>query len=266
MCHGPSDLAFQFTRAGLGAKMEGHSPPEAGTPPAEKKKGHCPHCGGIRSAYVRGKHRVEWADPIHPVDGATTCLILECCGCETMFFRQDVYFSEDYDYDYDPRTGQPRIIANIRTTYWPAPSKRNRPEWLHGIEFKDKTLGSLLNELYSALDNDLSVLSAIGVRTSLDRASEILKVKPSLTFDEKLNALFNDGKIGADEKGVLAALVHAGSAAAHRGWSPKSNELSTMMDVLEAFLYRNFFIGEGIAKLAAAVPPRPAREPSKSKP
>jgi hypothetical protein len=36
-----------------------------------------------------------------------------------------------------------------------------------------------------------------------------------------------------------------------------------MVDVVESFLYKSFIIGGGIAKLKAAVPPRPAREKSK---
>ncbi len=52
-------------------------------------------------------------------------------------------------------------------------------------------------------------------------------------------------------------LVDAGSAAAHRGWRPKPEELNTMMDVVETFLHRSFILDEGIKKLKAAIPPKP---------
>ena len=58
-------------------------------------------------------------------------------------------------------------------------------------------------------------------------------------------------------------LVDGGSAAAHRGWRPEPEELNTMIDMVESFLYRSFIVGDGIAKLKAAVPPKPKREKSK---
>jgi uncharacterized protein DUF4145 len=189
-----------------------------------------------------------------------TGLILECCGCERVFFRRDFWFSEWETIGEDPHTGQPRMEGGVQTTYWPAPVTRKPPEWIDGIELADKTLGTLLSEMYTALNNDLRVLAAIGARTAFDRSSELLGVDPALTFGEKLDHLVTLGKVGKDERGTLDVLVDASSAAAHRGWMPKTKELNTMMDVVEAFLYRAFILGDGIQKLKASVPPKPARQ------
>src|SRR5258707_10670762 len=103
----------------------------------------------------------------------------------------------------------------VETTYWPAPVERKPPKWIESIEFADQTLGHLLTEMYTALNNDLRVLAAIGARTAFDRSSELLGVDSNLTFDRKLNELVTIGKVGKDEREILNVLVDAGSAAAH---------------------------------------------------
>jgi hypothetical protein len=119
------------------------------------------------------------------------------------------------------------------------------------------------------MNNDLRVLAAIGARTAFDRSSELLKVDPALGFNEKLDQLHNMGKVSKSERDTLEILVDAGSAAAHRGWPPKPEELNTMMTIVEAFLHRAFILDDGIRKLKAAVPPKLKRQkkapPSASK-
>ena len=184
-------------------------------------------------------------------------MILECCGCETVYFRRDFWFSEWVEMFDDPITGQPRIEGGVETSYWPAPVRRNRPKWLDKI---DRDLGKLLTEMYSALDNDLGVLAAIAARTVFDRASQLLEVDAAASFKDKLDQLKADGKISDDEEGILEVLVDAGSAAAHRGWRPEVDELSTMIEVVESFLHRSFIVGGGIEKLKASVPAKPAKK------
>ena len=187
-------------------------------------------------------------------------MILECCGCERIYFRRDYWFSEWETIGNHPTTGEPRLEGGVETVYWPAPVSRQRPLWLEKIEVADRDLGKLLEEMYAALDNDLRVLAAIAARTVFDRASELLEVDPAMGFKEKLNDLGSAGRISFDEERVLQVLVDAGSAAVHRGWRPKADELSTMVDVVESFLHRSFVLGDGIEKLKASVPARRARD------
>ena len=184
-------------------------------------------------------------------------MILECCGCERIYFRRDYWFSEWDTIGDDPITGEPRLEGGIETVYWPAPVRRQRPNWLEKIEESERGLGKLLDEMYAALDNDLRVLAAIAARTVFDRASQLLGVDPAIGFKKKLDSLGADGRISCHEKEILQVLMDAGSAAAHRGWRPRVDELGTMVEVLESFLHRSFVLGDGIAKLKASVPARP---------
>jgi hypothetical protein len=222
----------------------------------EVVKGECPTCRAVRNSFIRGKHHTSWKDPNHPIDGSDTYYILECCGCETKFFRHDTYFSEDDHFGYDPQTGDTVVIPTVRITYWPPLERRGRPDWLYIAEHRDAVLGSLIQQLYTALDSGLTVLAAIGVRTAFDRATLVLGIDPKESFAKKLETLLHGGWIGETEKDILAALIDAGNAAAHRGWSPEAHQLNTMMDVLEAFLHRNFVLRDGASALQANTPKR----------
>ena len=204
-------------------------------------KGHCPSCGSGCKAYVRGEHVVHSTDPDDGISARDVGMVLQCCGCERIYFRRDFWLSE---------------WEGVETLYWPAPVRRQRPTWLERIEVSERDLGMLLDEMYTALDNDLCVLAAIAARTVFDCASQLLGVDPAARFDEKLDSLHAGGKIGVHEKKILKVLVDAGSAAAHRGWRPTVDEISTMVEVVETFLHRSFILGDGIAKLGASVPAR----------
>jgi len=121
--------------------------------------------------------------------------------------------------------------------------------------------------VYLAINNNLGVLSAVGIRTVFDRATELLGVNPADTFKDKLDHLEAKGLISVDEKRALGVLVDAGSAAAHRGWRPKSAEVDGLMLILESFLHRNFIASQAIDNIAKAVPAKPPRpkKPAKKK-
>jgi hypothetical protein len=178
---------------------------------------HCPDCGGVRNAYVRGKHVVNWSDNDSPVSSSDTAMILECCGCKRLFFRRDYWFSEWETMGQNPCTGEFQIEGGVETTYWPPPVKRKPPDWIEDVVHTDETLGKLLSEMYTALNSDLHVLSAIAARTAFDRSSELLGVDAALNFSEKLDKLVEIGKVSKNERNTLDVLVDAGNAAAHRG-------------------------------------------------
>ena len=186
-------------------------------------------------------------------------MILECCGCERIYFRLDRWFSEWDEIVDDPISGDQRLEPGIETSYWPEEVRRQRPNWLRKIKASERDLGKLLDEMYAALDNDLRVLAAIAVRTVLDCASQRLGVDPAVGFKEKLDGLRAGGSISSQEEEILNVLVDAGSAAAHRGWRAKDDVLSTMVDAIESFLHRSFVLGDGITRLQASVPTRPKK-------
>jgi hypothetical protein len=223
-------------------------------------KGHCPDCGPERLGEVVGHHHTLEDDDNSPVWFQVDYRILRCRGCGKVYFQTDEVFSEDEEHRINPHTGEPESYLRHKIAHWPSPPKRERPHWSSDLYAVDSNLDSLFEEIYVALNNDLHVLSAIGIRTAFDRASELLSVDPAKTFNEKLSELVSIGKIGPSERGTLDILTDAGSAAAHRGWKPKPKELDTMMSIFEAFLYRNFVLDAEARVLQKQVPGRPERK------
>ena len=101
--------------------------------PGEPKivRGHCPSCSSGCKAYVRGEHAVHSTDPDDGISARDVGMVLECCGCERIYFRRDFWLSE---------------WEGVETSYWPAPVRRQRPTWLEKIEASERNLGMLLDE------------------------------------------------------------------------------------------------------------------------
>ena len=224
------------------------------------EEGHCPSCGS-RRADVVAEHKKEYRS--HDFDAVTLYRVLECRGCGQPYFKSVSSNSEEYSHYENPETGEFETEYDEVINYWPPAAKRRPPDWAFEIGFEDRVLGSLFDDVYTALSNNLGVLAAIGMRTVFDRASELLGIDPGKSFQQKLDDLKAGDHITDREITILAALIDAGSAAAHRGWQPKPKQLDAMMTILEGFLHRAFLL-EGIgAELGKGVPKRPPKASKK---
>jgi hypothetical protein len=255
---------------GAGVDRHGADAGQGGAQPVEAvRKAECSQCGGPRNCEIRGRYDARYEDDDRGFWGNTTWYILECRGCEHVFVQTVSINSEDTDQWCEP-DGSTGGRYNEALEYWPALSKRRRPEWMseYGIEADNvDELDSALRELYSALNNDLSMLAAIGIRTCLDIASELLKVDPALTFAEKLDALVDAKHIRQLDRQRLETAVEVGNATAHRGLKLKAGDLDTMATVLEDFVFDAFVqphrrktLDEKAAKIRGTVPKKRIRK------
>ncbi|HHX4053980.1 TPA: DUF4145 domain-containing protein [Burkholderia contaminans] len=227
----------------------------------ETVKGQCPHCGDERNCEVHGrvKKQWEWSDRSgNSVDGLIEHLFLECKGCETIFYESISCNSEDVEYWYDHNGDTQSEYVMHRTTY-PKPTSRIKPSWLSAIVNTDMTLYTILDEMYLACDNGTYILTAIGLRTALDRAMEVLGIDQAATFVEKLKRLRDGGWIGETEHEILGIVTDAGNAAAHRGWRPDEQEVFQLVQAMEVFLQRAFIVGKQALGIKEKIPPKPAR-------
>jgi hypothetical protein len=201
--------------------------------------------------------------------------MLKCRGCEYVFVQTVSTNSAEY-YNSYAEDGSTETTHIESFKYWPALSKRKKPVWMSdsGIDAEDVgALSVAMLELYGALENDLRMLAAIGIRTAYDIASALLGIDPNLTFEEKLDAVVSLGRIGILDKDRLETMVDAGSASVHRGWRPSPSDLNTMMDVLEHFIQESFVaparkkqLDAEAAKVKKTVPPKPPRTKKKAAP
>ncbi|WP_372623061.1 DUF4145 domain-containing protein [Falsiroseomonas sp.] len=214
----------------------------------EEVKGHCPQCGANRRANVRGFFKTEFDDENSPHWEHCEYRILECKGCDAVYFQRIIASYEDNE-------------EGASVEHWPIPKRRERPSWLNDFFFVgeiDQDFLEILEEIYSALDNNLRSLAAIGIRTALDRAMTLIGI-PDGPFVVRLKALQAGQHIGESQRAALEALTEAGSAAAHRGWKPSFRYLRTMMDILEPFLHHEFVVKAEAERLRGHVPARPLR-------
>jgi hypothetical protein len=214
-------------------------------------KAHCNKCRGLTNSWVRAEHTVTGNDG--PISWSDSFEVLQCCGCDTLSVRQEHWFSEWDEMDYD-EYGRMVMRPGIKEVYYPAPTVRAKPEWSDTIV--DEVLRNVLDELYAALNAGLNVLASVGARTLLDRAGYLLIGDPRGGFEGKLSALQTGGHISAQEKTTLEAVADAGNASAHRGYTPTVERLGHIVDIIENFLHRAFVLTSAAEDIRKATPMR----------
>ncbi len=228
------------------------------------RKAHCANCKDERNCDVEAKFEQKGGDD--DFQWHTDWYILKCRGCDHVFAQTVSSNSEDYDnfYEEDGSTG---TQYNEVISFWPPLTKRPHPEWLMQYTLmqnpKGIGVGSVLEQVYQALNSDLPTLAAIGMRTAFDIAAADLGVDAGKSFYKKIDELIKMGKVRELDKKMISTLVDAGSASAHRGWNPDQKELELMIELLEGFIEENFIIpekkrllDEKSRKLSQKVPPR----------
>jgi Domain of unknown function (DUF4145) len=207
----------------------------------EIRKSFCAKCNGLRNCDIRGKVSDHWGDG--GVWGNIDWFLLQCRCCENIFCHTVKIFSEDYSYEWDAEAQEDTIVMDEDHAYCPAVSARKRPDCFASMNFgsaNSHVLLEAMTEMYVALDNDLMRLSGAAIRTAFDIASELLGIDPDLTFAEKLDTLVSTNRINGVDRERLETLTEAGHASIHRGWVPKTEDLGTMVDILEHFVHRAF--------------------------
>jgi len=216
----------------------------------EVVKARCNSCGGDRKTFKRASHENRGSED--EISWSDTYEILECCGCGEISIRHKKWLSEWDQLGQDPVTGEPTLTPGIQITYWPPPTLRKKPPWADKLG--DEELSRVMDETYRALNSGLIVLASIGTRTLLDRAMLLLVGDPKGGFWGKLEQMLEKGHIGHDEKEILSIITDAGSAAAHRGFAPNPEVLTTIVETVENFLHRTFILKSAANEVKTATP------------
>ncbi|MBX8826052.1 DUF4145 domain-containing protein [Ochrobactrum sp. SFR4] len=227
-------------------------------PIIKTRKAFCANCKGDRHCEIKGHHREYESDSRSGIDWWRNWYLLVCRGCEHVFAQSVSSDSESfYPIGYDC-SGNIEYDQDEVINYWPAQFKRERPNWfdvMHNYITHDRAsdFQSCLLQVYTALDHDLNILAAIGIRTTFDVASEILGIDTEQPFDKKLKQMLLQNYITASQKDNLDVLINAGNASAHRGWDPSFDELNALMGALEDFINDRFVRPEQEKKTAEKV-------------
>lgn len=209
-------------------------------------QGDCMSCGPNIRASI--KAMVPWLASKDDISVWETHYLLECGGCGQVYYQRISQNSEDGESGSDGWEPN-EVIVN-----WPGVPLRKRPEWFGDLLAADYDLYTFMGEVYDALEARLRIVAAIGMRTAIDRATEVLGIPASDTFKDKLKKLEDGGYVGKGEREHIETMVDAGSAAAHRGWRPDEDDLAVLMSELETFVHRNFLADAQLKKVKSKVP------------
>jgi hypothetical protein len=225
------------------------------------EKAHCPTCNRAQNCDIHGRiyKPWEWSDRQgNSTNGGITYTLFECRGCNAVFHETSSWDDNDIDYWYG-RDGETESEANLTKQTYPRPPERARPEWFETTGAINQTLHGLLDETYKADEAGCLMLSTVGLRAALDNCFEAVGIPGGDSFVKKLAALREQGFIGDTERDLLTVLVDAGSAAAHRGWSPERQHVRQLMDVLETFIQRVFVNGKRALDMKVGIPQKQLR-------
>lgn len=178
-----------------------------------------------------------------------------------MFYWSKSTNSEDYDHRFHPATGEEEIFHYPTYTTFPAaPDKKNpRPDWAWTLHKTDGTLAQIMDQVYAASEHQAFILASVGLRTAFDRTTELLKIDPAISMDEKVKTLLAGGWIGETEAQALGVVAEAGNAAAHRAWSPDADEFKDLLHTLEQFIERALLSGKKALAIAQRIPAKQRR-------
>jgi hypothetical protein len=200
----------------------------------------CRLCYRETRHHVLATQVVENTEDIEPVGEVwfrNTYEMLQCGGCDIVCLRHTHEWSEDPEPDI---------------TYYPPPVSRRMPAWRHKLPSR---LRSLVNEIYVALHADSRRLALMGARTAVDIVL-LEKVGDAGSFRQKLIGLEKQGYVGQRSREILDAALDAGSAAAHRGYVPKKEQLESVMDIVENILQAVYILEDAAAELRKTTPQR----------
>lgn len=219
-----------------------------------QRRALCPSCLGEKRVDTLFERVDRWDADGGYIQGIDEYYVFMCRGCEQIFFCKSSSDSEDRE-DYYDEYGEHQTDYPWRRSYLPEIPPRAFPRIdFMAFRFTNRRTFELLQDVYTAAENKLNVLAAIGARTVFESVSDSLNIAEELTFRDKLEKLRKDGYIGGQDKGTLETLIDAGGAAAHRGWKPTDEELKTIIEIMNNFVVQSLITPKKKKALSDSIP------------
>lgn len=208
---------------------------------------HCNDChGNTRNTLVK-RIRFTGEDEEQGFHWSTTYDVFQCRGCEGVVLRKIFWFSENPDADEE---------------FFPPPVTRWLPKWQYKVP---NEIRLLLQEVYNAMHSDSRSLAMMGARAIIETAM-VSKVGDKGSFACHLKAMERVGLLSKSAVTFLEVALDAGSASMHRAHRPSSQDLHTVMDIVENFLQALFVLEKAAKDLKASTPQRLAKKVVPAKP
>jgi hypothetical protein len=210
-------------------------------------KAHCNEYGDARNHDIIAIERKEYEYEDDFDDRVWECFdcyeMLMCRGCEAIQLKHTRKHAGD---------NQPAA------QYYPPRISRRAPAWLNGLDLLHlpMNLFPLLSEVYTAVENNLHCLSAMGIRAALELVMRN-KVGEQNTFGALVDEFQKAGYLSTRQAGSLGSILEAGHAATHRAWEPTDKDIDTLLDITEAVIATAYLHERRAQALEAGLPKRP---------
>ncbi|MFA6597110.1 MAG: DUF4145 domain-containing protein [Ignavibacteriaceae bacterium] len=154
--------------------------------------------------------------------------IVQCQGCKTISFRQNNQCSEDYVFD---REGEMELENHVQLF----PGRVAGRHKLKNCGYLDDPIEKIYDETHSALCNNLSILTGIGIRALIEVVCKDKKAK-GRDLEKKIDDLVKNGILTNDGADILHSLRIMGNKAAHEVAPASQEVLDIAFDVVEHLL------------------------------
>ena len=224
---------------------------------------HCNRCLCETKHFLIATHSQEISELYEGVNiwWHTDYALLECCGCEHVTLRRECTCSENSltVTGFDGEEVEDYYYPEV--TFYPPQVSRRLPNWHKELPSE---IQELLTEIYAALHSNSRRLALMGARTVID-TFVLDKLGDVGTFQDKLKELVKNGYLADKQKEILDVAIEAGNAAVHRGYNPKPEDLSHVIDIVESLL-QSYSLKKTSDSVKGKIPDRSRSKKSRENP
>lgn len=194
----------------------------------------CAACGRQTNHAILQATEEKGSDPTDDGHNSFDChaeyQIIQCGGCDTVSFRKENSNSEDTDPD-----GEWIVHEDLY------PSRINNWQLIEDYHLLPNDLRRIYQETVSALNNDLPILSGIGIRAIIETVSKE-KQAAGNNLARKIDDLVAKGVLTTDGATILHKIRALGNEAAHSVKAHTATEMKVAMEVVEHLLQAAYII------------------------
>ena len=170
--------------------------------------------------------------------------LAQCAGCDTVCYATETT-TED---DWDPRTGD--LVPSWRV--YPAPEEGRRP--VDTDDHVPRSVAATYREVIGALNMNLSLLTAIGLRTLIEAVCKERQIAGE-DLRQRIDGLASTGHLSVRQAKTLHDLRFLGNYAAHEIGKPQPGELLAAMEIAESML-KSIYVVPQLAKRVTTGKPK----------
>lgn len=185
---------------------------------------YCHKCGDSKNHSVLAKKEIR-SHPDEHYDWGENHYLAQCLGCNAITYAAESY-TED---DWDPET------STLNSSWKTYPKGAGERSAFDGESELPPKVRLIYNEVVSAINAQLPVLTGIGLRTLIEAICKDRDIKGK-NLEERIDGLATAGVLATSQAAFLHGHRFLGNAAAHEVTAAQPEEISAALDIAENLL------------------------------